>query len=276
MARDSNNLPRPSGWRAPAMSSALAIALCAPAGAADIDVHVHAHDAVGPVFSTVGPLRDEARAGGSVIRIGPPGANDPSSVSDGRVERPRPRPGTEGSLPGGREGGLVVVRQDVRDLIEQVAGFYGFDAVMSRQVSGEVENARLPSDLDMFVERLSEDRNLVFYFRNRDLNVSEASENVSRVVGLGPSSTEELRTAIEAAGIDADRFPLQSIEASNSVLVSGPPSYVGLVEVIAESLVRTERTAPAVTVIRGNQIERAAPDLPAPAPVAAPAPAVAN
>ena len=211
------------------------------------------------------------RQDSSILRIGEP--RRARSVADGRVDRPAPRPGSAGALPGGdTEGGIVVVRQDVRYLIAQVARFYGFDTVLTRQVQGELANARLPSNFSAFLDRLSEDRDIVFYFRDRELNASARSENVSRVIGLGPSNPRELREAIEAAGVDADRFPLKFIETSNSVLVNGPPSFVGLVEVIAESLVRTDRTAQDVTVIRGNEIERTSTDtLRAPA-AAAPAP----
>ena len=207
------------------------------------------------------PLQDlpTATQDSSILRIGRARPAEP--VADGRVDRPAPRPGTAGTLPGASaESGLVVVRQDVRDLIGQVARFYGFDTVLTRQVQGDVTNARLPSDFNAFLDRLGEDRDLVFYFRNRELNGSARAENVSRVIGLGPSSPQELRAAIEAAGVDADRFPLQFIEASNSVLVNGPPSFVALVEVIAESLVRTDRSAADITVIRGNQIDRNATD----------------
>ena len=219
------------------------------------------------------PLADlpPARAdASSILRIGAAGGAE--RVADGRVERPRPRPGTTGELPGGdTESGIVVVRQDLRDLITQVARFYGFEAVLSRQVTGELRNERLPSDFAAFIERLTRDRDLVFYFRDRELNASARAENVSRVIGLGPSSPEELRRAVEAAGVDADRFPLQFIESSNSVLVSGPPSFVGLVEVIAESLVRTDRSAADITVIRGNQIDRTPGEAQrAPAPITLP------
>lgn len=212
----------------------------------------------------------------SIVRIGQ--ARRDRSVADGRVERPEARPGSAGELPGGDpEGGLVVVRQDLSDLITQVARFYGFDAVLTRQVRGDVENETLPSDLNAFIARLTADRELVFYFRNRDLNVSAREENVSRVIGLGPSDPDELRAAIEAAGVDADRFPLRFIEASNSALVEGPPSFVALVEVIAESLVRAPREEPAVTVIRGNRVDRQDPaPTPAPAPFTPPAPTEAE
>ena len=256
-----------------AIASHLGLGAITTASAADLDalyLHTPGH---GPIVvdDIHGPERlPRARAEGSVIRIGPASGSGRQIVTDGRVDRPEPRPASEGSLPGGGESGLVVVRQDVRDLIEQVAEFYGFNAVLSRQVRGEVENARLPSDLDMFLDKIAEDRGLVFYFRGRELNGSARTESVSRVIGLGPSDPEELRAAIESAGVDADRFPVQYIEASNSVLVDGPPSFVGLVEVIAESLVRTERSAPSVTVIRGNQIQRSSPDVAA--PVAPPAP----
>lgn len=204
----------------------------------------------------------------SFVRIGRPQSE--TRVADGRIDRPEARPGSAGELPqGDDESGLVVVRQELDDLITQVARFYGFDAVLTRQVRGTIENERLPSNLNAFIARLTTDRDLVFYFRNRDLNVSARSENVSRVIGLGPSDPDELRAAIEAAGVDADRFPLRFIEASNSVLVDGPPSFVALVEVIAESLVRTTRNAPAVTVIRGNQIDRQSPENET-APAAAP------
>ena len=205
------------------------------------------------------PNQGDVGQSSSILRIGPaPSRGAP--VADGRVDRPAPRPGSSGTLPGGdTEGGLVVVRQDVRDLIDQVAQFYGFETVLSRQVRGNIENTTLPSDFNAFLERLASDRDLVFYFRNRELNASTRDENVSRVVGLGQSSPSELRAAIEAAGIDADRFPLRYIEASNSVLVDGPPSFVALLEVIAESLVRAERPAPEVTIIRGNTIERSRP-----------------
>ena len=195
----------------------------------------------------------------SILRLG--GAQrERTSVADGRIDRPAPRPDPDGSLPGGdTESGLVVVRQDVRDLIEQVARFYGFETNLSRQVRGDVENTTLPSDFNAFLERLADERNLVFYFRNRELNASARDENVSRVIGLGQSNPAELRAAIEAAGIDADRFPVRFIEASNSVLIDGPPSFVALAEVIAESLVRTERPAAEITVIRGNTIERSRP-----------------
>ena len=197
----------------------------------------------------------KARDSSSVIRIGPRRPARPP-VADGVVESPDPVPASEGELPAAGEDGIVVVRQDVRDLIEQVTSFYGFDANLTRQVRGEVENLRLPADLDGFLKRLADERDLVFYFRGRELNGSARDENVRRVIGLGPSDIRELRGAVEAAGVDADRFALESIEASNSVLVSGPPSFVGLVEVLAESLVRTERVAPEVTVIRGNRINR--------------------
>ena len=210
----------------------------------------------------LGPPAPDIRETGqtsSILRIGP-APNTARPVADGRVDRPAPRPNSAGSLPGGDpEGGLVVVRQDVRELIDQVAQFYGFETVLSRQVRGDVENTTLPSDFNAFIERLSSDRDLVFYFRNRELNASTRDENVSRVIGLGQSNLTELRSAIEAAGIDADRFPLRFIEASNSVLVDGPPSFVALVEVIAESLVRTDRPEPEVTIIRGNTIERSRP-----------------
>ena len=215
----------------------------------------------------------DATPDSSFVRIGRPASE--TRVADGRIDRPAPRPGSAGELPGGgdTEGGLVVVRQELDDLVTQIARFYGFDAVLTRQVRGTVENERLPSDLNAFIARLTAERDLVFYFRNRDLNVSARSENVSRVIGLGPSDPRELRAAIEAAGVDADRFPLRFIEASNSVLVDGPPSFVALVEVIAESLVRTTRNAPAVTVIRGNQIDRQSPDAnPAPAATVPPVP----
>ena len=199
----------------------------------------------------------------SILRIGAP-PSPGSRVADGRVDRPTPQPNSRGSLPGGdTEGGIVVVRQDARALIDQVAQFYGFQTVFTRQVRGEVENTTLPTDFDAFLDRLSADRDLVFYFRNRELNVSTREENVSRVIGLGQSNPTELRAAIEAAGVDADRFPLRFIEASNSVLVDGPPSFVALVEVIAESLVRTDRPSPEITVIRGNTIERSRPGEPA-------------
>lgn len=217
------------------------------------------------ILPRLDPIADlpTARQGSSILRIGEPSSSAP--VADGRVERPAPRPGSVGTLPGGdTDGGLVVVRQDVRDLIEQVARFYGFETVLTRQVQGELVNERLPSDFSAFLDRLTNDRNLVFYFRDRELNASARSENVSRVIGLGPSSPAELRAAIEAAGVDADRFPLQFIEASNSVLVNGPPSFIGLVEVIAESLVRTDRSAADVTIIRGNQIDRSPIEPPRP------------
>ena len=260
----------PSGGRAPrrAVLALAVLTLPAPVLAADIDFHrPHPGDGTGFFSPTLAPIA-RSRPEGSVIRIGPPSGTAIDTVTDGRVDPPMPRPGSEGSLPGG-ESGLVVVRQDVRELIDQVAGFYGFDTVLTRQVRGDVENERLPSDLGMFLDKLGDDRELVFYFRGRELNGSAREENVSRVIGLGPSDPNELRAAIEAAGVDADRFPVQYIDASNSVLVDGPPSFVGLVEVIAESLVRTERSAPAVTVIRGNQIERAEPDLPRVAPALA-------
>ena len=210
----------------------------------------------GPRVGPPAPDIEPARQGASILRIGPARtASQP--IADGRIDRPSPRPNPNGSLPGGdTEGGLVVVRQDVRELIDQVAQFYGFETVLSRQVRGDVENATLPSDFNAFLERLATDRDLVFYFRNRELNASTRDENVSRVIGLGQSDPTELRAAIEAAGIDADRFPVRFIEASNSVLIDGPPSFVALVEVIAESLVRTDRPTPEITVIRGNQIER--------------------
>ena len=213
----------------------------------------------------------DASPDSSIVRIGR--ARGQTEVGDGRVERPMPRPGSAGELPGAgdTEGGLVVVRQELDDLITQVARFYGFDAVLTRQVRGAVENEQLPSDLNAFIARLTTDRDLVFYFRNRDLNVSARSENVSRVIGLGPSDPRELRAAIEAAGVDSDRFPLRFIEASNSVLVDGPPSFVALVEVIAESLVRTERNSAPVTVIRGNQINRQSPTGDVPQAAAVPA-----
>ncbi len=130
----------------------------------------------------------------------------------------------------------VTVRdQSLRDVIEQFGTMVGIPTLVSERVDAVVSakfvDATGRDILDEFTKRYALD----WRFDGRRLEVSANSEQVSRVLSMSGVLQSELVEALK--GLDAydSRYPLSAIDGQLALL-TGPPRYVAIVEIVLAEL----------------------------------------
>lgn len=87
-----------------------------------------------------------------------------------------------------------------------------------------------------FISRLAGVYGLVWYVHNGTLYVSKAGDSVTRTVQVPAATMNSLQKALTDLGILEPRFGWGELPGQNAVLVSGPSTYVNLVEMTLKTL----------------------------------------
>lgn len=93
--------------------------------------------------------------------------------------------------------------------------------------------APTPSD---FLNQLGASYGLTWYYRGGAIHVSRTSESITRALSTGGASGTLLRTALSDLGVLDAKFGWGELPDRGAVLVSGPPSYISLIEQTLDAL----------------------------------------
>src|SRR5690606_34501857 len=77
---------------------------------------------------------------------------------------------------------------------------------------------------------------LTWYYRGGAIHVSRTSESITRALSTGGASGTLLRTALSDLGVLDAKFGWGELPDRGAVLVSGPPSYISLIEQTLDAL----------------------------------------
>jgi type II secretory pathway component GspD/PulD (secretin) len=130
---------------------------------------------------------------------------------------------------------VFVLEQDLRDFLMLAGKRNATRITVSSGIRGTIRNLALPSDMDAMLDMLASEFNFEWFRESGTIQVSSASDSVSRVIFLGRMRMEELEASIKEAGLAGDGYELSFVESSNSVVVKGPVGLIAKIELIAEA-----------------------------------------
>lgn len=124
----------------------------------------------------------------------------------------------------------VVVDQDLKVVLQEFGRNVGVRITLSDAVQGRVRG-RFPELAPMaFLEHLTRAYGLDWYFDGSMLSISASSEAVTHLVPTHGLSFEQVQGDLDRSGMLDQRFGLRQGPGSGTVVASGPPRYVQLVE----------------------------------------------
>ncbi len=123
----------------------------------------------------------------------------------------------------------TVVDQDVRDALAELGRNLNIGVDVSEAVEGRLRGPWSSATVADFMDRVSGDLDVEWFFDGRRLHVSSAAELVSQVLPLEGVEPTSWQASLDQLGISDERFPVAVDAARNVALLSGPPKYVALI-----------------------------------------------
>ena len=139
------------------------------------------------------------------------------------------------------QNSVYVVDQDLRTLLTEFSKRIGANAIMSKGLKGPVKKAFLPTDRQEFLEEMSRNHGVEWYFEGTTLHLSSRDEMTSRLIGIKSLTVDRINSQIRKVDLDPTRYPLQAVPEANAAMITAPPSYIARVEVISESILKARR-----------------------------------
>ena len=130
----------------------------------------------------------------------------------------------------------LVIDQDTRDVLQEFGNITNIPIAVSDQVRGHVRGPLPITTVENFLKRICENQGLVWYFDGSKLYISAASEIDSLMITLGPLRLQELSDRLDKLHIADSRYPLNTTQKADVILVSGPPRYLALVRQTYEAM----------------------------------------
>lgn len=161
----------------------------------------------------------------------------------------------------------VILDQDVRLTLTEFGRNLDIAVSLTDAVKGRVIGQITAKTAEEFLQRLSEQNGLTWYFDGSVLHVSAASEYVTRLVPASGHGSADIIGGMQELGLADERFSIRSAGDGSMISVSGPPAYIATVEQYLNGI-QPRRTAsgddPRVRVYRGGlgseEVATAAPD----------------
>ena len=147
---------------------------------------------------------------------------------------------------------IIVVKQKLKQLLSEFARQHDMVINVSDNVKDSfVRSQKFSNDEVEFIREISNSYALDWYRRGDEYFLSNEKERASRMIVMGNVSVTDLQRELAVLVKNTDSFSLEEVSASNSLFISGPPSYVALVEMIVEGMINNSKVAiNSVSVVR--------------------------
>ncbi|MEM9280048.1 MAG: hypothetical protein AAGA76_15895, partial [Pseudomonadota bacterium] len=131
---------------------------------------------------------------------------------------------------------VLVVEQELAEIIELAGRFNGYEVKFSSSVYGTLKDTTLPISIHKLLVQLGESFELKWHIRPKQIFVSNGSAHARKLLRLNGVTVEDLRAAVNKTDIAPDEYQLGQIQGQNTLILTGPASYVDGIAVIAEEL----------------------------------------
>jgi len=136
----------------------------------------------------------------------------------------------------------VADRKDVKDVLRDLGASQHVMTWISPQVEGSV-TGNFNESPQRFLDRMAATFGFAWYYDGAVLRVTGANEAQSATIALQRASTAQVKRALTRLGVTDPRFPVLYDDETGSVVVSGPPRLVELVQDIARLIDRGREDA---------------------------------
>ncbi len=145
---------------------------------------------------------------------------------------------------------IIVVNQRLKSLLEEYARIQNIDIIISDKVKNRlIRSEHFPIERDKFFAQISANYSLDYYRRGDEYFISDISERTSRMISLKNLKFEDVRAELSSLVSNDEDFTFEEVSASNSIFVSAPPSYIALVELVTEGMLKNN-LVDSVTLVR--------------------------
>jgi type II secretory pathway component GspD/PulD (secretin) len=146
-----------------------------------------------------------------------------------------------------------VVDQDLRQVLSEYGRQLGILVQLTENVRGRVKNLHATGTSQDFLERLTSDHDLVWYYDGSILHVATTSEVGRQALPTGSVSFDRLVEAISQYSRADPRLGVRPGPDPDLVYVTGPASYIAFVQETASSL--TEARPVRVRIYRAGKLD---------------------
>ncbi len=162
------------------------------------------------------------------------------------------------------EVNLFIFEDKITNILREISRHRGIVIKISDKVKGYIRKRRLSGTFKATLNELSSDHDFEWFLYEKTLYVSNKSEKQTHFPKLGKLSYDQVIKSIRSSGLELDRFQIKLLDDKNSIILSGPPSYVAIVETIIETLQfpgkdakkRIAQKIPTVLIYKGSKLYR--------------------
>ncbi|MDX5360538.1 MAG: hypothetical protein LPL00_04135, partial [Alphaproteobacteria bacterium] len=132
----------------------------------------------------------------------------------------------------------VAVERSVRDALSDFSVNTGLLLRLSEKVQGRLAPRPYRTTVRGFLDEITREFELVWYYDGATLHVYHADEVLTRMMRLRGVAPDRLARELSVLGIWDARFPIRISRDDTIILASGPPRYLALVELVLADLIR--------------------------------------
>ncbi len=148
-----------------------------------------------------------------------------------------------------------VVDQDVSVILKEFGQNLGIRVKLSSKVSGRVRGGISKSSALIFLNNVCRLNGLDWYYDGSILHVTSAEEQATRFLPVSKDAVAKLMENLARLSFYDERFPIRVGPDNASMVISGPPAYVTLVEQTLSSTRQGSPDMPSQTLVyRGASV----------------------
>ncbi|GGE35998.1 type III secretion protein [Agaricicola taiwanensis] len=148
---------------------------------------------------------------------------------------------------------FVVVDQNVRDTLLEFGRNNDIPVRLTDGVRGRIRGSISGLSPRDFLERVTKDHGLVWYFDGALLHISAASEVSTQVFAPVPPSPDRAMEKLQASNILDDKFSVRPAADGVSLAVTGPPAFRAAVIQATTTTINVVQKPLSVRVFRGGK-----------------------
>lgn len=129
-----------------------------------------------------------------------------------------------------------VVDQDLKIVLKELGRNVGLRMQIDDKITGRVKGRIQHSTAKEFFIQLCSSYGLEWYYDGFTMHISLPEENQTRIIDISGLTLNEFNSKLRSSGISDARFPVVAQQGSHHIALSGPPSYIALVDQLVASL----------------------------------------
>jgi type III secretion protein C len=150
---------------------------------------------------------------------------------------------------------FVVVDQSVRDTLLEFGRNNNIPMRLTDGVRGRVKGGLAGLTPKEFLDRVTKDHGLVWYYDGALMHISAASEVSTQVFLPLPASPARAMEKLEATNLLDEKFSVRPAADGLSLTVTGPPAYRAAVIQATTTTTAVIQKPVSVRVFRGGRVE---------------------